>query len=210
MREIHSFILCCAAMLSCATSQTAVSTDNLFTDHMVLQRDVLVPVWGKAEKGENVTVQYLADPKSGTATQLHHAKADESGEWMIRLRPMKASTTGGQLVISGDNSPPKPIVLNDVLVGEVWLGGGQSNMAYGTRHFTIYDPDLKNACESGPHAMLRVYGKEGGVQGIASKSRQGRAQTHAFQASRDANRLSLQENRKVCSLRHPRSALGPG
>lgn len=88
----------------------------IISDHMVLQQDVEVPIWGWADKGEQVTVVCGSQSKSATA--------GEDGRWMVRLDKQSA---GGslELTVKGKNS----ITITDVLVGEVWLGSGQSNMA---------------------------------------------------------------------------------
>jgi sialate O-acetylesterase len=91
-----------------------VKPNSLFSDHAVLQRGVAVPVWGTARNGENVTVEFAGQKVSTVA---------RDGKWLVRLAPLKA---GGPhtLTIKGDNT----VVLTDVLVGEVWVCSGQSNM----------------------------------------------------------------------------------
>jgi sialate O-acetylesterase len=102
-------MLCAAAQLD-----AAVAVASPFTDHAVLQQGVDIPVWGTAADGEQVTVS-IAERKVSTT-----AKA---GRWSVRLEPLPA---GGpyQLTIAGTNT----LVLNDVLIGEVWICSGQSNM----------------------------------------------------------------------------------
>jgi sialate O-acetylesterase len=94
-----------------------VKPSGLFGDHMVLQSGMAVPVWGTAAPGERVTVTPNGQKQSATAS------AD--GKWMLRLKSLKP---GGpfQMTIAGTNT----IAIADVLVGEVWLGSGQSNMAF--------------------------------------------------------------------------------
>lgn len=138
------------------SSNTQAIVDAMFTDNMVLQRDVEIPVWGNADPNETVVVEYVPHPDAGQAPQKVSAQADGSGAWRLTLKPLPASGKGGRLIITGDKRGAS-IERKDVLVGEVWVGSGQSNMAYGTRHFTLYDPDLKKACEGGPYPMLRVY-----------------------------------------------------
>ncbi|MBK8566795.1 MAG: 9-O-acetylesterase [Saprospiraceae bacterium] len=94
-----------------------VALPKLFTDHVVLQRDVAVPVWGWASPGETVSV--------GITGQSHKTKAGKDGKWQLRLQPHAA---GGpfEMTVQGKNS----IVLKDVLFGDVWLCGGQSNMQW--------------------------------------------------------------------------------
>jgi len=92
---------------------------KIFTDHSVLQRDMAVPIWGWAEPEVEVTVEFSSQKKRTTT--------DKSGRWMIRLDPMKANTQGQDLkVTAGDTS----VTLKDILVGEVWLASGQSNMGF--------------------------------------------------------------------------------
>ncbi len=96
-----------------------VEPADMFGDNMVLQREMLVPVWGRAEVGETVTVQFAEQSKS--------CKTGKNGKWMLKLDPLVASAKGAELIISGKNK----ITFNDVLVGEVWICCGQSNMQLG-------------------------------------------------------------------------------
>jgi sialate O-acetylesterase len=93
----------------------------LFSDHMVLQRDMPVPVWGTAGPGETVTVTLNGQTQSTTTAP--------DGRWMVRLHKLAA---GGpyEMQVAGKNT----VVLHDVLVGEVWLAAGQSNMAFTVSH----------------------------------------------------------------------------
>jgi sialate O-acetylesterase len=86
---------------------------------MVLQRDVPVPVWGSAGAGEEVTVTF-ADQKKSTV-------ADAAGHWSLKLDPIPAKAEPSELTISGKDSSAK---VADVLVGDVWVASGQSNMAF--------------------------------------------------------------------------------
>ncbi len=107
-----------AAMAWCLlTPATAdVVPNGLFSDHVVLQRCRSLPVWGQAEPGEKVTVSL--------AGRTAETTAGEQGRWMVRLAPLPA---GGPhtLTIAGRNT----VTVNDVLIGEVWICSGQSNMA---------------------------------------------------------------------------------
>ncbi len=109
------------------SAQADVRLPALFSDHMVLQQSTAIPVWGWAEPGESVTVT-IAGQKQST-------KAGAGGKWRIKLRQLKP---GGPktLTVAGKNT----IVINDVMIGEVWLGSGQSNMAMpvsGARNFEV-------------------------------------------------------------------------
>jgi len=91
---------------------------GVFTDHAVFQRDSAVPVWGWLPAGEAVTVTF--------AGQIKHTKADASGKWLVKLDPLAASTKPRELIVSTPDA--ERITLNDILVGDVWLCSGQSNM----------------------------------------------------------------------------------
>ena len=88
-----------------------------FADHMVLQRDMRVPIWGRAGDGQVVTVEFDGQTKTATATT--------NGVWRLELEPLKASAISAELVASSDGNR---IVVRDVMVGEVWVCSGQSNM----------------------------------------------------------------------------------
>ena len=100
-----------------SVSLAEVRLPGIFSDHMVLQRDTKLPIWGWAEPGEQVTVT-LNDQQQTT-------KADEQGNWRVKLEPEKASREA-KLTIAGANK----IELQDVAIGEVWVCSGQSNMAW--------------------------------------------------------------------------------
>ncbi|RFM31395.1 sialate O-acetylesterase [Chitinophaga silvisoli] len=89
---------------------------SLFSDHMVLQKGVAVPVWGTADEGALVTVQYQGQSVSAKTVQ---------GKWMLSLQPMPYVSKGTEMkIFSGTDT----VRIQDVLVGEVWLCSGQSNM----------------------------------------------------------------------------------
>ncbi|AWW32723.1 sialate O-acetylesterase [Echinicola strongylocentroti] len=96
-----------------------LTVSTLFCDHMVLQRGTPVPVWGKARPSEGVTVTFAGQRKSTTA--------DKNGKWELALDPLSASKEGGEMTITGSTE----VVISDVVVGEVWICSGQSNMQFG-------------------------------------------------------------------------------
>jgi sialate O-acetylesterase len=110
-------ILFLIALLSSSAALADVKPAPLFSDHVVLQSGMPVPIWGTASAGEKVTVT-LNGQKQSTTTGA-------DGKWMLRLTDLKA---GGayEMSIAGSNT----ITVKDVLVGEVWLGSGQSNMQF--------------------------------------------------------------------------------
>jgi sialate O-acetylesterase len=131
-------------------ANAAVIPHPLFADHAVLQQGAKVPVWGTADRDEAVTVE-IADQTVSTT-----AAAD--GKWMVYLAPMKA---GGPftLTISGQNKQDK-LVLNDILVGEVWVAGGQSNMErqLGLRGGQQPIVDWENEVAAANHPQIRQFG----------------------------------------------------
>ena len=100
----------------------AIQLASPFADHMVLQRDRPVPVWGTGEPGEAIVVEF--------AGQRLETKAGGDGRWRVDLAPMVACSKGRVLTVCGGRGATAlpAVAVNDVLVGEVWLCAGQSNM----------------------------------------------------------------------------------
>jgi len=98
---------------------TGLTLATLFTDHAVLQRDMPLPIWGKAAPGDKITVQFADQEKTATA--------DKGGRWSLKLDPLKASSEPRTLTVSTDKNK---LTRSDILVGEVWLCSGQSNMGF--------------------------------------------------------------------------------
>lgn len=109
-----------------------VKLAGLFCDHMVLQQGAVVPVWGWANPGEDVTVTIQHE--------VRKAKADKDGKWMVKLRKLKTGEPE-TLVVEGKNR----IVVHDVLIGEVWLCSGQSNMGMTVNQCKDFDAEKKAA-----------------------------------------------------------------
>lgn len=91
------------------------SVNTLFRDHAVLQRGVDLPVWGAAPDGTKVSVQFSGQNVTTTAT---------GGKWSVRLKPLSANSKPAAMKISGTTVT----IVQDLLVGDVWLASGQSNM----------------------------------------------------------------------------------
>ena len=123
---------------------SAVTPAKIFSDHMVLQRDAAVPIWGKANAGASVTVAF--------AGQLVEAKADKEGRWKLKLKPMKASAKGRSLKIS---SGDERMVIEDVLIGDVWFAGGQSNMDYKVKGMARRLSEGKALADSANYPAIR-------------------------------------------------------
>jgi sialate O-acetylesterase len=139
-------LLCCTL-----PARADVKLPAMFTDHAVLQRDMPVPVWGWADPGEDVTVTI--------AGQTHKTKADEKGKWRVTLEPLKV---GDPLtLVVTDSSKSHVAIVKDILVGEVWLCSGQSNMEFSLDRAN--NGDLEVAAANHPNIRL-VRVKETGSQ----------------------------------------------
>lgn len=125
-----------------------VKLPPVLSSHMVLQRDAAVPVWGTAAPGEKVTVTFRDQTKAATA--------DAKGKWLVKLDKLKA---GGpdKLTVAGKNT----LTLDDVLVGEVWVGSGQSNMQGTVAGYVKGDPGLTKLA-AGKYPTIRL-SKSGGA-----------------------------------------------
>ena len=108
-----------------AAAQADVKLPAVIDSHMVLQRDMPLPIWGSADADEAVSVK-LDD---GEAVKT---KADAEGKWKVTLPAVKADGKPHKLTVSGKNE----IVLEDILIGEVWVGSGQSNMEWQLKRST--------------------------------------------------------------------------
>ena len=104
-----------AAMTSSVVAD--VRLPGVFTDHMVFQQGIKVPVWGWAKNGERVTIEFGSQRVSTVAID---------GKWRVDLKPLVASSTADSLKVTGLNK----VTVEDVLVGEVWICSGQSNMQW--------------------------------------------------------------------------------
>ncbi|MGN6394605.1 MAG: sialate O-acetylesterase [Mucilaginibacter sp.] len=122
-----------AAMLIAPFTYAQLSTSKLFGNHMVLQRNHPVPVWGHSDKKAKVTVILNG--------QVVAAKADEAGNWNVTLQPMKE---GGPYMMNV-SSGKEILSYTDVMVGEVWLCSGQSNMEFQLKNAMGYMPEQKVA-----------------------------------------------------------------
>lgn len=126
------FILCC---LLCSVCIADVRLPAIFSDNMVLQRQMPVPVWGYADAGEQVTIN--------VSDQIKTIKADREGKWMVKLAAMPA---GGPfaMTVRGTNT----ITFTNVMIGEVWVCSGQSNMEFSLAGTPGSRTEIKKATNS--------------------------------------------------------------
>ena len=137
MKHPHALLTLIAA-LAPLVAGAEVRLPNIFSNHMVLQRGVPLKVWGTADDGEKISLKF--GPRTFSTT------ADERGAWVIELPALKAD--GGkshQITIKGKNT----IVLEDILIGDVWIGSGQSNMEWSLNQSERRDEFIKAANHSG-------------------------------------------------------------
>lgn len=113
----------------------------IISDNMVIQADTKAPIWGWAEPNETITVII--------GKQKQSVIVDTNGKWMIKLKPMKASDTPVEMTITGKNV----ITIKNILVGQVWLGSGQSNMAFMVSGVV----DANNEIRNGDYPSIRLF-----------------------------------------------------
>jgi sialate O-acetylesterase len=125
----------------CFHANAEVALPKIFSPHMVLQREMPVPIWGTAKPGEKFEVHFRNQRKA--------VEADSEGKWRVALDPLAAG--GPDTLKVGDKT------LDDVLVGEVWVGSGQSNMAMSSAQYTAGDAALAQNAEMA-RPQLRFFG----------------------------------------------------
>ena len=145
------------------SAHAEVTLNGIFTDHMVLQRDIPVSVYGRAAPGEKVSVSFASQKKSATAAK--------DGRWMVKLDAMKAAKKSAAMTVAGKNK----LTLTDIVVGDVWVCSGQSNMgfamgAYGSpyvpKHFDL--PLVRQFHVSSPPSMSLKTSVKGNTHGNKS------------------------------------------
>ncbi|MBN2012179.1 9-O-acetylesterase [candidate division KSB1 bacterium] len=129
-------VVTCARLHSPATN---VSTAKIFGNHMVLQQGIQIPVWGKGDPGGQVVVQL--------GNNINRTVVNEDSTWKLILKPLKADGPFTMKVLAADT-----IVFNDVLVGEVWICSGQSNMEWPVNRTQDAEAEIKNA----DHPTIRL------------------------------------------------------
>jgi len=138
-------LLLAAAILSAPSTNAEVTLPSMFGDHMVLQQGMPVPVWGWAAAGEKVKVRF--------GRQFQSTKADADGKWRITLDALRATRQPQKLLVGGANT----IAVNDVLVGEVWICSGQSNMEWSLSRTM----NSKQEVGAAKHPMIRLFNVPG-------------------------------------------------
>jgi sialate O-acetylesterase len=160
----HAFLLSAAITAFAASTFAAAPVPaDPFGDGMVLQREMKVPVWGAADPGAKVTVAF--------AGQTKEAQADDKGAWRVELDPMTASAENRVMTVA---SGADKTVLKEVLVGEVWLCSGQSNMEW-----TVAKTPLAKEAIAAKDSALRIRMAQKTPAGSPQTSVKGTAWLHA-------------------------------
>jgi len=120
MKNAATLVTLLAVLLTCSVAAAEIKLPSVIGSGMVLQQGAYCPIWGWAEPGEKIAVSY--DNRSATTV------TDDDGIWVVVLKDLKASADPKTMAIRSDKS--EPVDLENVLVGEVWLCSGQSNMAW--------------------------------------------------------------------------------
>ena len=141
MTKRFSSLGCFVALFTLTTffARAETKLPSILGSHMVLQQGAACPVWGWDDAGTAVTVSF--------AGQTHTAKAGKDGRWQVSPPAMKASAKGRALTVKGSST----VKLDDVLVGEVWLCSGQSNMEWPVSRSTNAKEEIANA----KHPLIR-------------------------------------------------------
>jgi hypothetical protein len=134
------------SVASLSISIADVRLPSIFSDNMVLQADTKVPIWGWAQPNEMVSVLI--------GNQKHSAVADSDGKWMIKLDELKSSSSLVKMIIQGENT----LTIKNVLVGQVWIGSGQSNMWWPVKYAMDPNEEISNA--DFPSIRLFTVGKK--------------------------------------------------
>ncbi len=138
---LFATVLCLGSVMAADAVPSTIVLPSTFSDHMVLQRDIPVPIRGVAKPGSRLTIQF--------AGQRVKAKADETGNWETKLAPMRA---GGPFDLT-IKSRGATAVVKDVLVGDVWVCSGQSNMEWPMTMVNNTEEEIKNA----NHPTIRLF-----------------------------------------------------
>ncbi len=151
-----TYYLLLIALLPYAVANAQLSTSSVLSSNMVLQQGQQVPVWGTASPGERITVSF--------GKQRVKTRAGTEGNWMVALQPMKADKTPQQMIIKGKKTS---VIYDNIVVGEVWICSGQSNMAYKMKLEPSFVPPAKGEdlaaleLQKPANEMIRVFVSSG-------------------------------------------------
>lgn len=130
-------------LLTASSAMAEVTLPAIINSQMVMQHGVKAPIWGWADSGEKIGVSFAGQTKEATA--------DGDGKWMVYLDPLEVAAKPHVMTIKGDNT----ITLDDVLVGEVWIASGQSNMEFSIG--AIVEDEQKIVSAESGNKLLRMF-----------------------------------------------------
>lgn len=148
MKHLRITLTILTAILASAVGETKVTLPSIMSDNMVLQRNTRVNIWGKAAPGAEITVVPSWDSRTYTAI------ADKNGDWITKI-----TTGGARGPYSISVSDGEPVVLNNILLGEVWICSGQSNMEMQVHGF-MHQPvagGLEAILDAPNHPQMRYF-----------------------------------------------------
>jgi sialate O-acetylesterase len=144
LKKFCLFLIVSLTALSCFSAE--LTLPSIFSDHLVLQRERPVPVWGQAAPGATITVEFAGQTKTTVAS--------DNGKWQVMLDPMPASAEPRELNISSNlKSKIVDQKFSNVLVGDVWLCSGQSNMQWAMTR----TENGEAAIAAADHPQIRLY-----------------------------------------------------
>ena len=142
---IRLFTLCGLLMLITSVAWCHIELGSVFTSNMVVQRDQPIPIWGTASPSELVTVRF--------GKYSSHCVASPEGTWRVLFRPLRAQNRPEDLVVTGSNT----ITLTNIVIGDIWICSGQSNMEFPL--IAAHDGDQVAAAATNPSIRLFTVAK---------------------------------------------------
>jgi len=145
-----NFLLATACLWAGDATAGALTMHGIFSSNMVIQRDKPITIWGWADPGQKVSVQFGQEKAEATAD-------GEAGRWQMTFPPQQANASGQKLVVTAGN---EKIEMDNILIGDVWVMNGQSNMAFGLR--AVYQAAFESSMAHLP--LLRHVRIRGGAE----------------------------------------------
>ena len=169
-----SVVACLIALLTGSLRADELHVADVFTDNAVLQRGMILPVWGTTTAGKAVTVRLAGQTKT--------AQAADDGSWQVELSPLQARETGFTMVVESGGQRRE---YRNLLVGEVWYASGQSNMQMTLQACARKLPAIRDIVEAPPTDTIRLVRID---EADSSQPRTKRQQATPWQLDTPANR----------------------
>jgi hypothetical protein len=155
IRRLNFAIAACWLLTPFVSLASSLELGSPFCDNAVLQREMDLPVWGWSKPGSTMTVEFAGQQATTTA--------GAGGKWMLKLKPLKASAEPAEMIVS--DSEGQKVSIRNILVGEVWMASGQSNMQWIAAKCDVQKivADLKAKDETPP---IREFGVTGACSAL--------------------------------------------